>query len=161
MEEEVDRDRESGISRIYNWPKLALCLSTADPWPGSMSWTARHSGEVRGIERGIKLPLKLLANGTGEKVICHCSFSSSVPASGEWSRGAWLRHYPASILLVGHEACGKCLVVIKRLAGHGGCQIRIWSCLSHGENAKRSDIDNFATICVVCKSGHVSPPMIS
>lgn len=40
---------------------------------------------VHGIERGIKLPVMRLANGTGEEVICHhatTTFSSPAPASG-------------------------------------------------------------------------------
>jgi hypothetical protein len=48
------------------------------PW----SLTAGHSEGVRGIERGIELPVMPLANGTGEEVICHHDLLQSSPASG-------------------------------------------------------------------------------
>ena len=51
---------------------------------GSVHWslTAGHSEGVRGIERGIELPVMPLANGTGEEVICHHDLLQSSPASG-------------------------------------------------------------------------------
>ena len=69
--EELDRGRERRTQNLPFGRRLALCLSRADAWPGIMSWTA---AVVRGIERGIKLPLRalmVLANDTGQKVICH------------------------------------------------------------------------------------------
>jgi hypothetical protein len=54
---------------------------TADPWAGMSLGhrRARHSEGVRGIERGIELPVMPLANGTGDEVICHRSLLQSGP----------------------------------------------------------------------------------
>lgn len=72
--EEDSRDAER---RTYKWRLLALCL----PLDGSRLTHRRacllvmdgrgRSEDFHGIERGIKLAVMPLANGTGEEVICH------------------------------------------------------------------------------------------
>ena len=91
-----------------------------------------HSEDFHGIERGIKLAVMPLANGTGEEVICHHDLLQFGPRKWgdrvEPGKDITRSQSVKGILLVGHEECGKSwLVGLERMAtvgiGIGSCYI--------------------------------------
>lgn len=88
--------------------------------PLVMDGRGRSEG-VHGIERGIKLAVMPLANGTGEEVICHRNLLQSGPR--KWGDGVepgkdiTRCESVKGILFVGHEECGKLwLAGLERMA---------------------------------------------